>query len=71
MGAQAETESVPVHRHPSGIVVRGAAQVMRKEILDVRTFRRRFNDVPEGFRCEPLAPISFWPAYSVFIFWRI
>jgi hypothetical protein len=33
-----------------------ATQVMRSEILDVGTFRSRFDDVPNGFRCEACAP---------------
>jgi hypothetical protein len=36
-----------------------AAQVMRSEILDVGTFRSRFDDVPDGFRCEACAPYLF------------
>ena len=35
---------------------RTSAQVMRSEILDVGTFRSRFDDVPNGFRCEACAP---------------
>jgi hypothetical protein len=42
----------------------GTAQVMRSEILDTGTFRSRFDDMPNGFRCETLAPDLFWPAYS-------
>src|SRR5258708_18275738 len=37
---------------------------MRSEILDVGTFRSRFDDVPDGFRCEACAPYLSKPAYS-------
>jgi hypothetical protein len=42
----------------------GTAQVMRSEILDTGTFRGPFDDMPDGFRCEALAPDLSWPAYS-------
>jgi hypothetical protein len=50
MRAQAETGSVQVRRQPSGII---ATQVMQSEILDIGTLRSGFDDVPDGFRCEP------------------
>jgi hypothetical protein len=41
-----------------------ATQVMRSEILDVATFRSRFDDMPDGFRCEACAPYLPQSAYS-------
>src|SRR5207253_7616011 len=37
---------------------------MRVEILDVATFRSRFDDKPDGFRCEACAPYLPQSAYS-------
>src|SRR5260370_12183619 len=37
---------------------------MGSEILDVGAFRSRFDDVPDGFRCQAFAPDLFLSAYS-------
>jgi hypothetical protein len=37
---------------------------MRSEILDPGTFRSRFDDVSDGFECEPLVSDLSWLAYS-------
>ncbi|MGB7846955.1 MAG: hypothetical protein WBL63_15175 [Candidatus Acidiferrum sp.] len=37
---------------------------MRSEILDVGTFRSRFDDVPDSFRCKALAPDLSLPTDS-------
>jgi len=37
---------------------------MRSEILDTGTFRSHFDDMPDGFKCEALAPDLSWPIYS-------
>jgi len=42
----------------------GTAQVMRSEILDTGTFRSHFDDMPDGFKCEALAPDLSRPTYS-------
>src|SRR5260370_11081048 len=42
----------------------GAAEVMRSEILDVGACRSRFDDVPDGFRCQAVARDLFLSAYS-------
>ncbi len=37
---------------------------MWSEILDTGTFRSHFDDMPDGFKCEALAPDLSWPIYS-------
>src|SRR6266550_9597564 len=37
---------------------------MWSQIFDVGTFRSRFDDVPDGFRCQAFASDLFWSAYS-------